>query len=173
MVDDAGSWACTPGADVRRLLEYAPDRLCVVRGVDGQDWSLLVAQKGGRWSSAQDSTAVGKLHVESALDWQGRVTKAEVGGKLQPGHGQRCTRWAISSCRPAGVRDLLQMVGAIVQHLEGLGLLPAALTYCNSTDLDHDRFFIGAPNGVVNLSTGKLLPESEARGKFITRSLPG
>ena len=171
-VDDAGPWACTPGADVRRLLEYSPSRMCVVRGQNGEDWSLLVAQQGGRWSSAQDSTAVGNLHIQSALDWQKRVTAAVMAGTLPPGHGQQCTKWAISSSRPAGVRDLLAMVGAMVQHLEELGKLPAALTYCSSTDLDSDRFYIGAPNGVVDLWTAKLLPESEARGKFITRSLP-
>ena len=171
-VEDAGPWACTPSADVRRLLEHSPGKLCVVRGSDGGDWRLLVEQAGGRWSSARDEAAVGKIHIESALEWQRSVSQAVMSGKLDEDHAKACTRWAITSAKPQGVRDLIGMVGSTVLYLDAMGALPQDLTVCNPEDLDSDLLSMGAPNGVIDLTTGQLLPTEGARSRFVTRHLP-
>ncbi len=171
-IEDAGPWSCTPAADVRRLLEYAPTRFCVVRGAPGRPWRLLVEQEGGRWSSAKDEAAVGQWHIEEALDWQRRVSEAVIKGELASEHAEACTKWAITSAKPAGVRDLLAMVGATYRYMEALGSVPAGLTVCHEEQLDANRKVIGAPNGVISLDTGTRLSVEEARSTFTTRYIP-
>ena len=173
-MDDAGPWACTPAADVRRLIEYCPTKLCVVRGTGGAAWRLLVEQEGGRWSAARDEAAVGTLHMESALDWQRRVSEEAMKGnpRVDAEHARECTKWAVTSAKAQGVRDLLNVVGATVGLLEARGMLPEALTVCADFDLDANRHSLGAPNGIIDLKTGKLLPAEVARARFITRHVP-
>ena len=168
-VDDAGPWARTPAADVRRLLEYSPDKLCVVRVQDGP-WRLLVAQAGGRW--AAEESVVGEEHIDCALAWQRSVTKAAARGELTPLDAQTCTRWAVSSAKPAGLREMLGMVGVMYLHMKTHGILPDGLTFCEEEALDADRFTMGARNGVIDLNTGRLLPPDVARSRFVTRSIP-
>ena len=172
-IEDAGPWSCTPAGDVRRLLEYASERFCVVRGAPGRPWRLLVEQNGGRWSSAKDEAAVGELHMKAALDWQRRVSEAVMKGDIKdPDQAHSCTRWAITSAKPTGVRDLLAMVGQTFRFMEDLKSLPPALTVCREEKLNANRLVLGAPNGVISLDTGKLLPVADARATFTTRYIP-
>ena len=171
-VDNAGAWACTPVADARRVLEYQPEKLCVVRGTNGGEWRLLVEQKGGRWSASRDIAALSEMHIESALRWQRQVSTAVMAGKLDEDHAKNCTRWAIQSAKPQGVKDLLGMVGATVRYLETLDMWSGEVVSCDEDDIDADRLCIGAPNGVVCLKSGKLLPAKEARKRFVTRHIP-
>ena len=172
-IEDAGPWSCTPAGDVRRLLEFAPDRFCVVQGAPGRPWRLLVEQEGGRWSSAKDEAAVGELHMKSALGWQRRVSEAVMKGEIKDAdQANYCTKWAITSAKHTGVRDLLAVVGQTYRFMEDLRILPPQLTDCREDALDANRLVLGAPNGVISLDTGKLLSDAEARATFTTRFIP-
>ena len=166
-----GLGACTPAADVRRLLEYAPDKLCVVRVQDGS-WRLLVEQEGGRWAS--DEGVVGQQHIEVALDWQRRITKAAAAGTLSAQSALACTRHAVASARPAGRREMLGMVGPTYLYMKTHGLISpdSPLSFCEEAALDTDRLSMGAPNGVIDLTTGVLLSAAEARKRYVTRAVP-
>ena len=173
-VGDAGPWSCTPAGDVVRLLQHKPKEICVVRGMAGGEWGLLVVQKGGRWTSVTDHSAIGHLHMSSALDWQRRVSEAVIKGDLHADQAGACTRHAVTSCKAAGIRELLGMLGASFRYMQAHSLEPDGLTVCDAADLDKnpDRRYLGAPNGVIDLNTGDLLPAAEARQKFITRHIP-
>ena len=164
---DAGPWAATPLADARRLLEHTPGKLCVVRTPDY--WRLLVEGAGGRWQP--DDAAISALHAECALDWQRRVSEASQRGKLPIDDALRATRWSITSARPSGRKEMLGMLSAAYRMMEERGMLPGELTACDASELDADRFSLGAPNGVIDLETGKLLPQQEARKRLVTRSI--
>ena len=119
-VDDGGPWACTPVADARRLVDYAPHQLCAV--ATSGTWRLLRVQTGGRWTESED--VLGRLHIEATLDWQRRVTEAAVAGRISTAQAQACTRWAVVSGRPAGLRDMVAMLGPAVLYMETHGILP-------------------------------------------------
>ena len=173
-VTDAGPWSCTPAGDVLRLLQYAPTKICVVRGMVGGEWGLLVQQQGGRWSSATDMSAIGHLHMSTALEWQRRVSKAVMEGALADGQAAACTRHAVTSCKALGIRELVAVLGTAFTYMEANHLVPDGVTVCDAADLDRnpERRYLGAKNGVIDLNTALLLPPAEARQKFVTRHLP-
>ena len=169
---DAGSFGKTPVADVGRLLSHAPTRLCVVRGSSGNPWRLLVEQTGGRWSSVMDTAQVGELHLESALVWQSRIAESAARGDIRSREALTCTTWALKAAKPEGLRDMLAMLGAAYLHYEARGKLPPGLSVCDESQIDSDRFVLGAPNGVIDLVTGQLMKPWDARLRFVTRSIP-
>ena len=138
------------------------------------EWGLLVQQQGGRWSSATDLSAVGHLHMSTALDWQRRVSKAVMEGALADGQAAACTRHAVTSCKAAGLRELLAVLGSAFTYMEENQLVPEGVTVCDAADLDRnpERRYLGARNGVIDLDSARLLPPAQARQKFVTRHLP-
>lgn len=50
--------------------------------------------------------------------------------------------------------------------------LPAALTIAHVNELDADGRYLGAPNGIVDLDSGRLLTGASARRCLCTRTLP-
>ena len=174
VVTDAGPWSCTPAGDVLRLLQHAPTRICVVRGMVGGEWGLLMEEKGGRWSSATDLSAVGHLHMSTALDWQRQVSKAVMAGELADSQAAACTRHAVTSCKAAGIRELVGVLGTAYRYMSENGIVPDGVTVCDAADLDRnaERRYLGARNGVIDLNTALLLPPAEARQQFVTRHIP-
>ena len=70
-----------------------------------------------------------------------------------------------------GAREAVANVPILAHHLRDRGGLHDALTECEDTDLDGLRW-LGAPNGVIDLTTGRLLPPDEGRRCLVTYSLP-
>ena len=168
-IDDASNWALSPQGDAHRLLLYRPKDVCVVRPTGPSDaWSLMVADKGGRWSRR----AVDKLLLDAALDWQGHVTKQAAERAMSAESAMAATKHAVHSATPRGRADTLASIGAVYGLLEQRGILPAGLTVCEQNQVDGDRFSLGTPEGVLSLDTGQLLPADEARQRFVTRSIP-
>ena len=169
-IADAKPWACTPAADARRLLDYAPDKLCVVQGERYAPWQLMVDCDNGRWSL--DDADVGRLHVETTLDWQRKVTAAAQKGTLNSDEATFCTKWAVKSGSTQGLRNMLDMIGPMFRYMEAHGLVPEGLTTCRMRELDAIPAMLGVKNGVVDLKSGKLLDAKVARSMFVTRTTP-
>ena len=170
-VKDAGPWSASPAGDMRRLLEYRPDSLCVVRpAVRDLPWRLLVAGQGGRWYG--DEAQVGNMLIDSTLAWQTKVTEAVLRGQLEPQQARLCTNWAVQSAKATGRKEALAMLGTIYLWMGTHGMLPDGITVCEEGDVDADRYTLGAKNGVIDLRTGQLMAPREARGRFVTRSIP-
>ena len=170
--ESAGRFGKTSVADVGRLFNHVPDRLCVVQGAAGEEWGVLVETDGGRWDGMMDTAKVGRHNLEAALAWQATIARLAAGGNLTEKEASACTAWAVRAAQPVGFRDMLKMLGPAFEHYRAMGMLPTTLTVCKSLDVDADRLSLGAPNGVIDLTTGKLLPLAEARGRFVTRSIP-
>ena len=64
------------------------------------------------------------------------------------------------------------MTAAAYNRLRDQGELPSALSSCDQPRLDADRLCLGAPNGVLDVTTGRMLSPREARDRYITRMLP-
>ena len=168
-IDDAGDWARSPQGDAHRLMVYSPHKVCVVEPTDPQgSWAVLVEKVGGRWSRS----AVDKVLLDSSLDWQRKVTEKAANRDLTADEAARCTKWAVQAATPKGRAETLASIGAVYGLLKERGIVPEGLTACQETDVDSDRFSLGTPEGVLCLLTGRLLPDEEARQRFVTRSIP-
>ena len=110
--------------------------------------------------------------IESTLAWQQAVTRAVLNHELENQQAATCTKWAVTSAKPIGRKEAVQMLGPTFLHMEAVGILPDTLTVCDALDVDGDKSSLGAPDGVLSLDTGELLPSAEARRRFVTRSLP-
>ena len=175
-VDNASPWACTPVADVRRLLEHEPGRLALVRPelvtdkrAQSSPWRIMVEVEGGRWTL--DDATIGRMHIEAALAWQKRVTKAVMEQQLRGDQAANCARWAVQSAKPSGLQNMLASIGPAAELMLKHGLMPPEVVICRESELDQGAA-LGAPNGVICLDSGTLLPRTEARKKLVTRSVP-
>ena len=67
---------------------------------------------------------------------------------------------------------LFNRSGRRVVALGRQGRLPAGFTEAKEFELDQNKRYLGAPNGVIDLDTGDLLTGDAARSKLVTRSVP-
>ena len=168
---DMGLWSCTAAADVRRVLEHIPEHLCVVRpGAKDRPWRLLVEQEGGRWT--EDPASVGKIHMDATDAWQLRVMAAARKHDLEESEAHRCLKHAVKAGSADSDHQLLARLGAVFLKLQAFELLNPALSFCDEAALDADRLSLGAPNGVIDLTTRQILQDHLARRRYVTRSVP-
>lgn len=169
-LDGPSALGLEPLADARRLLDGYPDRLLVVLGA-GRDGAreavVYVLEPSGLW--VRDPARLGGWHCEASLAWETRALAAarEHGWSGREG----VARYLRRSRHPKGVRDCLDSLPALVAHRAEHELLPAGLTRGEAGQLDATRW-LGAPNGVIDLHSGRLLPPEEGRLKLVTASLP-
>ena len=168
-----GNWSCNPTADAMRLLRFAPDKLLATRNpVDGT-WSLLVDNGFGVWQ--QDRGALDKLMVDSSSAWNLKIAEGAIAGSLSAVDAQKALKWAIEGAKPRGRAECRVSIGGAFELLKAAGQLPPDLVTCSSFDLDKQSPSapsLGAPNGVIDLNTGALLPREEGRKRFVSRSVP-
>ena len=72
---------------------------------------------------------------------------------------------------PKGIGDSLAELPVLVAHLAEHGRLSGGLTQCETGELDGTQW-LGAPNGVIDLRDGRLLPAGEGSRSLVTASLP-
>ena len=176
ILDDAdamGNWSCNPTADAVRLLRFAPNQLLAARNrVDGT-WRLLVDNGFGVWHP--DAGSLDRLMVSSSSAWNTKIATSGITGNLTTVDAQKAIKWAMEAAKPKGRADCRLSIGAAVELLKTAGQLPAGLEQCDAFDLDRhspDLPVLGAPNGVIDLNTGQLLPREEGRKRFVSRSVP-
>lgn len=143
-----------------RLMRYYADRLLCVEA-DGGHWSLRLLRPGGTWADDSGSLRWAIAHVakqwaHDALDSAGDNRNATV-------------RKALSYTTKGGQDDLLSQIGAAWHEWRTTKTIPHDLTMCQVDELDRQGPFIGAPNGIVDLDSGLLLDDDDARRLFITR----
>lgn len=145
-----------------RMIRLYAERLLAVR--DAQDcYRLLVDNGHGVWRESPGQLE-GWL---TELLWQWfRVALPQVNSPAA------MARWVKQRhTQPARLRAL-DSTTAVVFAWERRNILPPALTLAREQDLDADPRYLGAPNGVVDLDTGRLLTGEAARRCLVTRTLP-
>ena len=107
-----------------------------------------------------------------ARDFARLATHAYMTGQIPLADHRMAVSWAKRGQGPVAWYETFQSVGAVVVGLQREGRLPAGLTQARDMDLDQNKRYLGAPNGVIDLDTGDLLTGEEARSKLVTRSVP-
>ena len=92
------------------------------------------------------------------------IIKSDVKGAELAALAKHCR----SLMEPRALPSILKILGGVLVDLQRRGMLPEDLDVCDSGDIDADWHYLGAPNGVIDLRTRKLLPPEIARWRRIT-----
>ena len=154
--------------NAEKLLLDHPDRLLVV--TDSQDAlsDLYVLGENGVWRRGDVTLRewmgqmADDLRIKAALHDQ-------LDGKELSAVLQRIRRLA----EPATLVPIREQAATALRRLLNRGELQRGdVTTCLDTDLDDDLRYLGATNGVIDLSSGKLLPPAEGRRHLVTWQTP-
>ena len=158
-------WDCTPDADISRTMRtYAADLLAVATPTDTM---LMAAASGGVWTNKVDH--LNQLVADTALVWLTDAGRDESVGRDLMAH---IARWQKRTAAQSGRNAALDSVGRVILRWRADGTEPRTMTQCRESDLDEQTQYLGAPNGVIDLNTGKLLTGHTARRCLVSRSLP-
>ena len=119
-----------------------------------------------RTSDMEDYLATGAKAFAHA------ATAAYMAGEISLPDHRMAVSWAKRGQGPVAWHETFQSIGASVVALKREGRLPAGLTETEDMELDRNKRYLGAPNGVIDLDTGDLLTGEAARSKLITRTVP-
>ena len=113
--------------------------------------------------------------LASSAAWNLKIAEGAIAGSLSAVDAQKALKWAIESAKPRGRSECRLSIGAAYESLKEAGHLPPGLQACDVKDLDKKATFapsLGAPNGVIDLNTGALLPREEGRKRLVSRTVP-
>ena len=159
----------TPVATAERFILKQGYRL-LVSWDHRQEAEVFGDNGSGCWSDRiadmEDYLATG------AREFARLATDAYMTGQIPLADHRMAVSWAKRGQGPVAWYETFQSIGAVVVALEREGRLPAGLTQAKDMELDQNKRYLGAPNGVIDLETGDLLTGEAARSKLITRTVP-
>ena len=159
----------TPVATAERFILKQGYRLLV--SWDHRQQPELFGDNGsGCWSDRtsdlEDYLATG------AKEFARNATAAYMSGDIPLADHRMAVSWAKRGQGPVAWHETFQSIGAAAVALKREGRLPSGLTEARDMDLDQNKRYLGAPNGVIDLDTGDLLTGEAARAKLITCTVP-
>lgn len=157
-------WEQTPDADMGRLMRAQAENLLVVRASDNDFFLLTCDNDSGVW--VRHPALVDTLLASTCKRWAKDAIDAQTPQQVA------VTRWQARGANRRQRDNTLGSCGRVFLDWERQGKLPTGLTNCHDGELNADRRYIGASNGVIDLDTGTLLAGEAARSKFITRRVP-
>ena len=151
-----------------RMIQDHEHHLVAVRPQDSGalhvDARLLFVTPSGRLSDSQSS--IRDLLHQSADLYAVEINRSE----LKPNQLSLSHKAARAMREPETIYKIFKVLGGVIHELERTRQLPAGLTVCNREQLDADWTVLGAPNGVIDLHSGELMPAHLARLKLVTGS---
>ena len=159
----------SPVADAWRLLQAHADRILLAEGTDKRgavERTVLALDDAGLWHN--DGELLAAWHAELAGELILDTLVCSDGGSKPYGFA----KWSGTALRPGGAEQCRKSVASVVLAArERDEPPPEGLTECHTRELNPLRY-LGAPNGVIDLTTGRLLPPEEGRRCLVTFSLP-
>lgn len=155
----------TEAASAFRFLVDHSHRLVVAYDPDDRDPADVYAY------TTQGTLSVGPL--EGMLLETSRKHMAQVKAlpKNEPGR-QEIVRHSQKSDDAHRLPTVITNIRGAIYLLRKLDLLPENLVIKRRRDINSNLRYMGAPNGVIDLHTGKLLPADEARATFTAAQIP-
>ena len=159
-------WEQTADADAARMMRRHASNLLYVKRGKGFPYLLACASETGVWE--RDPAYVDKLLAETRIKWT--QDAAAVG--LDQKEFVAIAKWHTRGANRVHRDKTLGSAGRVFLDWEELGIVPPELMKCREADLDSNRRYLGAPNGVIDLDTGELLTGHAARSALVTRRVP-
>ena len=162
--DTFSQWELSADADMARTMRaYAAD-LLVVRSPGDHARLLVSRDDSGVWDD--DPDLLDSFVASTARRWAQDAVGSGYGKQLD------VVKWQARGANRRHRDNTLGSCGSVYLGWERQNKLPKTLTRCLETDLNADRRYIGAPNGVIDLDTGTQLRGEDARSKYVTRRVP-
>ena len=162
-IHDLCESATADGAAARLLASRGAD--CLVALSDTDHARLYMADPTGCYALPLDD--VHEALAAATDNWVRSANPLEVPGGVMR---ERWNHLRALSQAPARSRAL-ESVGAVHAAMRDEGTLPDGLEACRPLDLNLGAA-LGAPNGVVDIETGRLLSPADGRRRRITLRLP-
>ena len=83
-----------------------------------------------------------------------------------------CVRYAGRMASTTGLHAVADLLPTAYRILEERRYLPGGLASVGRADIDVDGRYLGAPNGIIDLDTGRLLSDTEARRTLVSCTIP-
>ena len=159
-------WDCTPDADCMRTMRRHAADLLVVIPDDGSRSYLRAVSNGDVWAKSDD--AIDHIIADTALEWATHALRDKDVDRNLAAH---VVRWQKRLSATTGRNAAQDSVGRVRLRWRDDGMAPPSLTQCRESEIDASRRYIGAPNGVIDLDTGRLITGAAARSLLVSRSV--
>ena len=130
--------------------------------------ALVSDPKTGIWTQSVD--VLRKLISQDTDEWYIAASSEALASGNQS-LAWECFKAARYLKSKIGSDRVIDMLGAAAAQIEELGEDVPSLTRCRYSELDSDTSVLGAPNGVIDLDSGAILPPAEARKRLVTRTI--
>ena len=151
-----------------RFLERYADNILAVRDQEGK-WRLLWDHGNSCWR--EDAGRIQNSLAKTNHEW-GEWTKAALLAAGSPkGRIREIEQLMKRYSKPRGFNSAIGILPGSIERMREEERLPEQITICNEDDLDSNARYLGAPNGVIDLQTAKIIPRKEAKQKLITRMI--
>ena len=154
----------------RRLLDYAPASLMTAHFHSKRPAELYVLQTAsGVWLNHDDTLQ--KMHHAAIDDWLQVLTFLTTHSALSGKQLGTCVSASRQNLSAQARRNVVAVVGAEAYAIQETNP-DTQLTIADASDLDSNRAFLGAPNGIIDLNLGMKMRPELGRTKLVTRSVP-
>ena len=164
--------ALSATANAVRLLMLCPENLMVSLNEEEEATLRVCNPDTGVWRRSE--VHVGAVIEQSLERWERYLISPDRERELSQGNQTRLRTWIGRSRSPLGHKAIRNAVSAAVGILQEdptwKKLVDRGLILCMESDVDAQMGYIGAPNGVVDLNSGKLMPPAEGRTKLVSLS---
>ena len=118
------------------------------------------------------SDGLGLELLQSRDRYLHELREAYDAGEMSPEEFSSCIAHASRLASPSGLRDVTDCLHTAYEVLKRSRAVPAGLVRVSISDIDADGRFLGAPNGLIDLDTGRLLSTDETHTTLVSRTIP-
>lgn len=164
----------SPDGDADRFLDRYGARTLVAWREDDHAEILILDRSNGLWS--RDLNLFLGLHDETMAAFRAQYLEARANGELRgftKAEERRAANNIVSRKNIRQSDELRMAIGALVHQIIDRSVESTVswwqqITTCESDELDGDMSCIAAPNGVIELSTGRLLSPIHSKDRLCT-----
>ena len=171
-MDFTSARALSATANAIRLLMLCPEEVMVALNEEGEAALRVCESETGLWR--RSAVAKGVVIEQSMERWERYLLHPDHSPVLGSTQKARLKTWIGRSRSPLGhkaIEDSLSTALGVLESYDELDdLIKRGLLVCSESDVDAQKGYIGASNGVIDLADGTLLSAAEGRTKMIGKS---
>ena len=155
-----------------RVLREHGHRMVLASRPEGSDPPLVV-----HWRASTGMLERRPAELEIALwrsrdRYMGELLTLRESGRISPEEFRECVRYVNGVASATGRRAVIENLGLAHRILEEHAAVPAGLRFATSEAIDSVTRYLGAPNGVIDLDSGRLLSGTESRRALVSGTIP-
>ena len=157
-----------PEGDARRLIQAFGSRLLLVQRPMDYSAIYVLDTDTGVWDGRPEELAA--LHCETVKIAALVATERLLAGEISAALDGEFRRWAKRTHSATGASNAALMLRPAYDGMVNEGKTPNIGGICRELDLNRDKRYFGAANGVLDLDTGELLAPDVGARYLVTRA---